>query len=122
DMFVRHGHSMFVLFQGHPEYEAQTLLLEYRRDIRRFLRRERETYPPVPQDYFDRATVAALAAFRERALSNPDEVLLRELPVTLGQAVEPAWRRAAVRVYRQWLSYIFAQKAWHTKRAHVNSR
>src|SRR2546429_6417390 len=42
DMFVKELNSLFVFFQGHPEYEATTLLLEYRRDIKRFLRRERE--------------------------------------------------------------------------------
>ena len=34
-----------------------TLLLEYRRDIGRFLRGERDTYPPMPQGYFDEETV-----------------------------------------------------------------
>ena len=54
DTFVKQRKSLFVFFQGHPEYEANTLLLEYRRDIRRFLRRERDTYPPMPQGYFRR--------------------------------------------------------------------
>ena len=60
DAFVKQRKSLFVFFQGHPEYEATTLLLEYRRDIGRFLRRERETYPPMPQGYFDQETVEAL--------------------------------------------------------------
>jgi homoserine O-succinyltransferase len=120
DMFVRHGHSMFVFFQGHPEYEPQTLLLEYRRDVRRFLRREREAYPPVPQGYFDPAAVAALDALRERALSNPDEALLAEVPVTLGETIEHTWRSAAVRAYRQWLRYMSAQKAASPRQIHAN--
>jgi homoserine O-succinyltransferase len=41
--------SLFVHFQGHPEYGVQTLLKEYRRDIVRFLRHERETYPSMPR-------------------------------------------------------------------------
>jgi homoserine O-succinyltransferase len=50
DCFVkRHSKSLFVYFQGHPEYEAQTLLGEYRRDIGRFLRREAENYPAMPR-------------------------------------------------------------------------
>jgi homoserine O-succinyltransferase len=40
DAFVKQGKSLFVFFQGHPEYEAITLLLEYRRDIGRYLRGE----------------------------------------------------------------------------------
>src|SRR5262249_8638171 len=68
DAFVKQRKSLFVFFQGHPEYEAHTLLGEYRRDVGRFLRRERETYPAMPERYFDRATTAALQALRERAL------------------------------------------------------
>src|SRR5438477_4202129 len=42
DTFVKQGKSLFVFFQGHPEYDANTLLLEYRRDVKRFLRHETE--------------------------------------------------------------------------------
>ena len=37
--------SLFVFLQGHPEYDPTTLLREYRRDVGRFLRRERDGYP-----------------------------------------------------------------------------
>ncbi|MGC2228223.1 MAG: homoserine O-succinyltransferase, partial [Candidatus Sulfotelmatobacter sp.] len=54
DSFVKkRKRSLFVHFQGHPEYGAQTLLKEYRRDIKRFLRADRETYPSMPKGYFD---------------------------------------------------------------------
>ena len=56
--------SLFLFLQGHPEYEAGTLLREYRRDIARFLRGEREHYPAVPQGYFDaRANTASRTPF-----------------------------------------------------------
>src|SRR5256712_12415724 len=67
DAVVKQRKSLFVFFQGHPEYEATTLLLEYRRDIRRFLQRGRENYPPLPRRYFDRDTLAPLTPPRERA-------------------------------------------------------
>jgi homoserine O-succinyltransferase/O-acetyltransferase len=43
DAFVqqRDRLSLFLFFQAHPEYEVDTLLREYRRDVGRFLRRER---------------------------------------------------------------------------------
>ena len=54
DIFVKQQkNSLFVYFQGHPEYEAQSLLGEYRRDVGRFLRREIESYPTMPKGYFD---------------------------------------------------------------------
>ena len=112
DAFVKQSGSLFVFFQGHPEYEATTLLLEYRRDIRRFLRGERETYPPMPQSYFDRDTVGTLTALRERALSDRREELLEELPTAiLAAKVTNTWRSAATCVYRNWLLYMCAAKA-----------
>ena len=41
DLFVKKKRSLFVHFQGHPEYGARTLLKEYRRDIKRFLRQRK---------------------------------------------------------------------------------
>jgi len=112
DAFVKQGKSLFVFFQGHPEYEANTLLLEYRRDIRRFLRRERETYPPMPQGYFDDDAVDALTAVRERALSDRREGLFEEFPTALAaEKLTNTWRPAATRVYRNWLLYMCAQKS-----------
>ena len=54
DLFVRKKKkSLFVHFQGHPEYGAHSLGKEYRRDIKRYLRRERESYPNLPFGYFN---------------------------------------------------------------------
>jgi homoserine O-succinyltransferase len=47
DTFVKQGKSLSVFFQGHPEYEAGSLSLEYRRDERRFLNGE-STIRPLP--------------------------------------------------------------------------
>ncbi len=112
DTFIKQGRSLFLFFQGHPEYEAQTLLGEYRRDIGRFLRRERDTYPNMPQGYFDDATAELMTAFHVQAQSNRNEELLAQFP---GAATEPklsnTWRPFAAAMYRNWLSYIAAQKA-----------
>ncbi len=111
DSFVKQRKSLFVFFQGHPEYDATTLLLEYRRDIGRFLRRERETYPPMPHGYFDEETVAALTALRERAWLDRREELLAEFPTAMAAGkVTNTWRSTGESLYRNWLQYICAQK------------
>ena len=111
DAFVKQRKSLFVFFQGHPEYEAHTLMLEYRRDIKRFLLRERETYPAMPQGYFDEATVEALTTLRERALSDRREEVLTDFPTALAAGtVTNTWRSSATRIYRNWLSYLCARK------------
>ena len=111
DAFVKQRKSLFVFFQGHPEYEAHTLMLEYRRDIKRFLLRERETYPPMPRGYFDDATVEALAALRERAVTDRREEVLTDFPTALAAgSVTNTWRATAVNVYRNWLLYMCGRK------------
>jgi hypothetical protein len=52
-----------------------------------------------------------LTSVRTRALSDRREGLLAEFPTALlaGQLTN-TWRPAAARVYRNWLSYICAQK------------
>ena len=111
DAFVKQRKSLFVFFQGHPEYEATTLLLEYRRDIGRFLRGERDTYPPMPVGYFDDETVRVLDDLRERALSDRREELLAQFPLSAAAGrVMNNWRSAGESLYRNWLGYLSWEK------------
>jgi homoserine O-succinyltransferase len=111
DTFVKQRKSLFVFFQGHPEYDAVTLLLEYRRDVARYLRAERDTYPPMPRGYFDPETERQLAALRERALGGRDDVVLADFPTAAAAArVTNNWRSGGEHVYRNWLGYIAAAK------------
>jgi homoserine O-succinyltransferase len=113
DMFVKlQKRSLFVFFQGHPEYEAQSLLGEYRRDVGRFLRREMEVYPRMPKGYFDDHSEQLLADFRTRALSNRRNELLARFPVERVAAnLKCTWHSAATRIYRNWLLYMSARRA-----------
>jgi len=111
DTFVKPGKSPFVFFQGHPEYEANTLMLEYRRDIARYIRGERETYPSMPQRYFDPETAAALTLLRERARHQPHENLVADFPTALAEKnLQTPWRSAAARIYGNWLTFLCARK------------
>jgi homoserine O-succinyltransferase len=110
DTFVRQEESLFLFFQGHPEYGAGALLNEFRRDAGRFLRRERDRYPAMPQHYFDCPTEAALAAFAQRAERQRSEELLAEFPVPAEAVLNANWQPFAVTIYRNWLSAISAQK------------
>src|SRR5262249_55955220 len=96
DMFARQGRSLFVFLQGHPAYDALSLLGEYRRDFGRFLRRERDVCPTLPHGYFDGAATALLSDLRVRALADRREELLAELPVAaLERDLRAHWRPAA---------------------------
>ena len=94
-----------VLFQGHPEYDAISLLKEYKREVQRFLTGNRQSYPPFPEHYFD-----------ERAKRRLDEYQRRVTECDFEQSTLPAfpeeelsghyvdtWGQAGRMIYRNWL-------------------
>ncbi len=113
DLFVKKKRdSLFVHFQGHPEYGTRTLLKEYRRDIKRFLRGERETYPNMPHGYFDAPAIRLLSDFQDEVTANPREELLTEFPETaVTSGPQETWQASAASVYRKWLQYLISRKA-----------
>lgn len=113
DSFVKmKKQSLFVHFQGHPEYGAQTLLKEYRRDIKRFLRKERETYPSMPKGYFDAAATKLLNDFRQIVQSDRREELMEGFPAAaVVGGLQNSWRSSAEVIYRNWLQYVVSKRA-----------
>ena len=112
DSFVKKkNQSLFVHFQGHPEYGAQTLLKEYRRDIKRFMRRERETYPAMPAGYFDAGAVHLLSQFQQAALANPNEEQMALFPEAIAKTLQKIWHSSATSMYRNWFRYVLTKRA-----------
>ena len=113
DCFVkRKQQSLFVHFQGHPEYQAHTLFKEYRRDVRRFLRHERETYPTAPAGYFGEEATDHLEQFRQSALTHRSEEAMNDFPETfLTSSLQNGWRDSAVKIYSNWLGLISERKS-----------
>jgi homoserine O-succinyltransferase/O-acetyltransferase len=111
DTFIKQFKSLFVFFQGHPEYEPNTLLLEYRRDVGRYLRGETEKYPLMPRGYFSEETQMALTALQRESALRAREELLAEVTGVLEQVgIQKSWGETAKSIYRNWLQYICAQK------------
>jgi homoserine O-succinyltransferase len=110
DMFVKQRQCLHVFFQGHPEYKADTLLLEYNRDVGRYLNHESDTYPPLPCGYFDRDTADALTSLRERALGERRDPAPDFEVAQAGRNLTNRWRSSATHVYGNWLKYLFARK------------
>jgi homoserine O-succinyltransferase len=113
DSFVKKKkRSLFVHLQGHPEYGSETLLKEYRRDIKRFLRAERETYPSMPKGYFEAAAVNLLTDFRDVVMADRREELMEEFPESaLVGSLQNTWRSSSISIYRNWLQYVVEKKA-----------
>ncbi len=114
NLFVKKkGKSLFVHFQGHPEYFSQTLLKEYRRDVRRFLKQERPTYPSLPHGYFDEGATQILAEFRGQAEAQPVEEKFSAFPEAgVTDTLENSWHASARGIYRNWLDFLLAKKPY----------
>jgi homoserine O-succinyltransferase/O-acetyltransferase len=115
DCFLRHepGESLFLFFQGHPEYQPDTLLLEYRRDLLRYLRGESAAWPDTPRGMLAPKHEAALQDIRSEATAlQHEETLARLSEVFSGAGIENGWHATATTIYRNWLEYLFAQKAY----------
>jgi homoserine O-succinyltransferase len=109
DAFAK-GPALF--FQGHPEYDADSLMREYCRDAGRFLRGERDIHPALPAGSLDAATARLFEDLAEAAKADrrPERLgdylkLLRQ--TKLGQP----WRPTAISIVGNWLGAIAARKA-----------
>lgn len=111
DMFVRRGRSLGLFLQGHPEYELESLGREYRRDVKRYLQRQADHYPSLPQHYFTGRAEAALEAFRNDATRRRDAALISSFPDMVPlYTPPPPWHGIARQLYRNWLRLLVRRR------------
>lgn len=98
----------WVYLQGHPEYDSFSLLKEYKREVTRFVRRERNDYPPYPENYFSQADIATLNEYRkslETAIFNKQPV--PEIPEEkIASGLQNTWGDSGKVLFRNWISQV----------------
>ncbi len=103
--FAKKRRGLWLFCQGHPEYDGANLLREYRRDVSRFLAKERATYPDLPRSYFGESEANLLLAFKQWVLVQPDVGAMEAFPrIAHGAWAWDAWRVPAARIFRKWLA------------------
>ena len=105
DMFVKEGDHLSLFFQGHPEYDGDTLAREYRRDVTRALDGGRP--PRLPVHYFDPETERRLESHVERMMRGEEAP---HLPNSALAAPQADWRRRGGKVVENWLNEISTRK------------
>jgi homoserine O-succinyltransferase len=100
--------SDVVLVQGHPEYDPSSLLREYQRDVRRYVRHERDTLPCLPADCAGPDDWADLAELHKRVIGGErDPALVEAFDFDqAGQRAPWPWHDLAVTLYENWLAAI----------------
>ncbi len=98
-----------IYFQGHPEYDAISLMKEYKREVGRYIFEGEQDYPPVPENYFGQLNNAILEEYRDRVETAiktgssipefPEHILLPRLDNT--------WHDSAEAVINNWIGKVY---------------
>ena len=96
--------TKLVLYQGHPEYDAISLLKEYQREITNFLSGLRPDYPPLPENYFSKAAISVLENFQKKVLLTKEQSNFPE--AHLSELVKVEWRHPGKILYKNWLNIL----------------
>ena len=106
---VTHDGFRLVMFQGHPEYDRHSLLKEYRREVDRYLSRERDDYPPFPDHYFPAAAVERLEAYRH-AVGSAQSSQASPPPFPESETaaeVDNTWSDTGKAMFNNWLGLVY---------------
>ncbi len=112
DLFLKQARKPLLFFQGHPEYDSRTLFREYRRDALRYLMGEHESYPRLPENYFNGIESAQLSDFQEHAMENRDTAVMQYFPVSTPIIATEESVPPASMIYRAWLADIANAQTW----------
>ena len=98
-----------VYFQGHPEYDAVSLLKEYKREVYRFLDGELATAPRYPKNYFCQEAREISKRFIEQAVYHQDRgEPLPEFPEDdLVSLVDNTWGDTGKAIVNNWLGLVY---------------
>ena len=91
-----------VFFQGHPEYDRNSLLKEYKREVHRYADGLRDAVPPYPQHYFSPAAHKLIDAVQD----DPDQ-LIRVIENDVEAHLNNTWGDTAKSIVNNWLGMVY---------------
>ncbi len=98
-----------VYFQGHPEYDAISLLKEYKRELIRFFEGKRDYAPPYPENYFTNEAQRITAEYfdkAEKAIAIGNA--LPKFPDSkLSSLVHNTWGDTGKAIVNNWLGLVY---------------
>ena len=108
-LVVSEDQFRLVFFQGHPEYDANSLLKEYKREVILFHAGDRESYPPFPENYFNNQTQAILNEYQATVISaKTSKDQLPKFPETIiTENIDNTWHDSAEAVTNNWMGLVY---------------
>jgi homoserine O-succinyltransferase len=98
-----------VYFQGHPEYDAVSLLKEYKREVMRFFNGEREDGPRYPENYFnaEAGEIARRYFHQAEKAAKAGEALPPFPDAELEALVDNTWGDTGKAIVNNWLGLVY---------------
>ena len=108
-MAVSPDHFRAIFFQGHPEYDINSLLKEYKREVFRYLKGEVRQSPPFPQHYFPESAKAALDQFMSKAQTalRAGEPMPELDDAVLASMLDNTWGDTGRSIISNWLGLVY---------------
>jgi len=97
-MAVSPDQLRMIYFQGHPEYDAISLLKEYKRELLRHQAGELDSSPPFPMHYFSEEAQHVLRQYQHEPA---------ELEAKLENILDNTWGDTAKAVVNNWLGLVY---------------
>lgn len=120
-MAVSPDQFRLVYFQGHPEYDFNSLLKEYKREVLRFVAGEIEEYPPHPENYFPETAAAIANEYQAIVLaSQAANTPIPPFPeAAIEQHLDNTWGDTGKALFNNWLGLVYQLTALDRKRPFV---
>jgi homoserine O-succinyltransferase len=109
DAFVKEGATLEAFWQGHPEYEADTLARELRRDLQRFVGDATRAPPPLPENYLTPDVYAGLEAY-VADVANGDVLTAETLTLPTLAPETAFWAKSSRQLMGAFLAAAFRRK------------
>jgi homoserine O-succinyltransferase len=112
-MAVSPDQFRLIYFQGHPEYDSNSLLKEFKRELCRYLDGETNTVPPFPEHYFSNGATAVATRMVDRFVSAKAEGLrstdmdTRSFEAEFEARIDNTWGDSAKAVINNWLGLVY---------------
>ncbi len=108
-MAVSSDQFRVIYFQGHPEYDINSLLKEYKREVGGFLAGELDEPPPFPEQYFSAQAAELAAEYLEKAKRAQDagEPLPAMPERELEALLDNTWGDTAKAIVNNWLGLVY---------------
>ena len=98
-----------VFCQGHPEYDYNSLLKEYKREVLRFLNDEIAVPPPYPENYFSAKSVDLAESYLRRAVhAKTSGQPIPEFPeAEFDLHLDNTWGDTGKAMFNNWLGLVY---------------